>query len=97
VTVAPMPPTAPSLTELLEHPERANDLPVHIALDLLPRIAGLQAMLFLRALGNGHRATSRDRLLRVAEAARKLGHGPDWLYKHASSLPFTVREGRALR
>jgi predicted DNA-binding transcriptional regulator AlpA len=32
-----------------------------------------------------------DRLLTVAEAAQRLSTTPDWLYRHASKLPFTVR------
>jgi predicted DNA-binding transcriptional regulator AlpA len=38
-----------------------------------------------------------DRLLTVDEAAAILAKTPDWLYRHADRLPFTVREGRLLR
>jgi predicted DNA-binding transcriptional regulator AlpA len=34
------------------------------------------------------------RNLDVAEAARRLGMSRDWLYRHASDLPFAVRIGR---
>jgi predicted DNA-binding transcriptional regulator AlpA len=36
------------------------------------------------------------RNLDVAEAARRLGVSRDWLYRHASELPFAVRIGRRL-
>lgn len=34
------------------------------------------------------------RNLDVAEAAKRLGMSRDWLYRHASELPFAVRIGR---
>jgi len=34
------------------------------------------------------------RNLGAAEAARRLGMSRDWLYRHASELPFAVRIGR---
>ena len=34
------------------------------------------------------------RNLDVAEAARRLGMSRDWLYRHASELPFALRIGR---
>lgn len=39
-------------------------------------------------------AEPEDRLLAVAEAAKRLGVTPDWLYRHAKQLPFTVKLGR---
>jgi excisionase family DNA binding protein len=86
-----------SLADLVEHPERAHDLPPHVARDLLPRIVGLQVALLARALLNGHAATSEDRLLTVDEAAARLGQSKDWLYRHATKLPFTRRVGRQVR
>jgi predicted DNA-binding transcriptional regulator AlpA len=35
-----------------------------------------------------------SRNLDVTEAAKRLGMSRDWLYRHASELPFTVRIGR---
>ena len=35
--------------------------------------------------------SAEDRLLTVTEAAQRLSTTPDWLYRHASKLPFTVR------
>ncbi len=39
---------------------------------------------------------TEGRNLDVAEAAKRLGISRDWLYKHASRLPFAVRIGRRL-
>lgn len=36
------------------------------------------------------------RNLDIAEAARRLGMSRDWLYRHASELPFALRIGRRL-
>jgi predicted DNA-binding transcriptional regulator AlpA len=38
-----------------------------------------------------------DRLLDVEAAAAILSKTPDWLYRRAQTLPFTVREGRLVR
>jgi predicted DNA-binding transcriptional regulator AlpA len=35
--------------------------------------------------------SAEDQLLTVTEAAQRLHTSPDWLYRHASKLPFTVR------
>lgn len=86
-----------SLADLLDHPEHAHDLPPKIARDLLPRIIGLHVAVLTRALVNGHDANSEDRLLTVDEAAARLGQSKDWLYRHATKLPFTRRVGRQVR
>jgi predicted DNA-binding transcriptional regulator AlpA len=39
-------------------------------------------------------ADQEARNLDVAEAAKRLGMSRDWLYRHASELPFAVRIGR---
>src|SRR5262245_24919331 len=41
--------------------------------------------------------SSTAELLTVREAASHLKISPDWLYRHADSLPFTRRLGRSLR
>jgi excisionase family DNA binding protein len=94
----------PRLEDLLADPARVQDLPPQVAVGLLPRVIGLQTALLARALGtpaggNGAKAPEEsDRLLTVKEAAEKLGLSEDYLYRHAKSLPFTVRVGpRQLR
>jgi predicted DNA-binding transcriptional regulator AlpA len=39
-------------------------------------------------------AAGAPRLLDAKEAAKRLHTSPDWLYRHAGSLPFTVRLSR---
>jgi excisionase family DNA binding protein len=97
-----IPTPLPTLDELTAHPERAKELPPEVAADLLARMAGLQPVLLARALGHQEddQPEARgegDRLLTVAEAARKLGVSNDWLYRRAHRLAFTVRLGRQLR
>ena len=41
---------------------------------------------------SGQEARNMD----VTEAARRLGMSRDWLYRHASELPFALRIGRRL-
>lgn len=41
--------------------------------------------------------SAEDRLLTVAEAAERLSISEGELYRRASSLPFTVRQGRSVR
>lgn len=90
----------PSLDQLAADPGRVRDLPPEVARDLLPRVIGLQTALLAQALsasgGNGAEAPT-DRLLTVEEAAQKLGLSKDYLYRHAKTLPFTVRLGSRLR
>src|SRR5262249_13522273 len=40
----------------------------------------------------GHEARNLD----ITEAAKRLGISKDWLYRHASELPFALRIGRRL-
>lgn len=86
-----------SLADLVEHPERAHDLPADVARALLAQVAPLQMALLGRAFAPDGPGAGRDRLLTVKDAAAKIGQSAEWLYKHASTLPFTVRNGRALR
>jgi len=91
-----MPPVVvPSVNDLLEHPDRVDELPAEAARALLVRLMALQPLLVTRVCGGPTTAT--ERLLRPREAAAKLGQTLSWVYKHSASLPFTVRNGRALR
>jgi predicted DNA-binding transcriptional regulator AlpA len=42
------------------------------------------------------RESQRDKALDVTEAAERLGMSESWLYREASRLPFTIRNGRKL-
>jgi hypothetical protein len=92
--------TVPTLVELLVDPERVSDLPPAAAAQLLVRLTALQTALAVRALNSGADARQPamgDRLLDVRAAATRLARSTDWLYRHANTLPFTVRDGRLLR
>jgi predicted DNA-binding transcriptional regulator AlpA len=63
---------------------------------LLAQVAALLGTLSaqLLTIQRGIRREPRsdeDSLLTVTEAAQRLNTSPDWLYRHASKLPFTVR------
>jgi predicted DNA-binding transcriptional regulator AlpA len=63
---------------------------------VLARVAALLGTLSAQLLttqGHTHceAQSAEDRLLTVTEAAQRLSTTPDWLYRHASKLPFTVR------
>lgn len=67
--------------------------------DLIAQVEGVKARLYARLstpVQHGPGAIG-DRLLDVKEAAEKLRRSADWLYRHASELPFVVRDGRLLR
>ena len=58
--------------------------------------ARLQSMAQMRMLQGGQAGTQPpegDRLLTVHEASTKLGMTTDYLYRHADTLPFSVRTG----
>jgi predicted DNA-binding transcriptional regulator AlpA len=69
---------------------------------LIVRLAAAQAALAARmAQHNGHAVAALsgpDELLKVGEAARRLGVSTDWLYHRAHELPFAKKLGpRQLR
>ncbi len=91
----------PKLPDLLANPQRAADLPPEAIPALRGELARLDTVLLARLLSptNGQVPIipQGDRLLVAQEAAAKLGSSADYLYRHASTLPFTVRVGRRLR
>ena len=67
--------------------------------DALGRLERLRAILDSTRLQYAlqpSRDAQQDRLLRVSEAADKLGCSASWLYREAARLPFTIRNGRKL-
>ncbi len=72
---------------------------------VLARLAALQSALTARLIldpGNGNHAQTvpkeSEELLTAEQAAALLSVSPDWMYRHAASLPFTKRLSRkALR
>ena len=91
--------TSPPLTmaDLVAQPSRVAELSAEQARGLLVAIASLQPLLLARALASGGTSGAGDRLLKIDEAATRLGQSPDWVYRRAPRLPFTVRQGRELR
>ena len=91
----------PKLADLLNDLARASDIPREAVPALRGELARLDTLLLARLLSgdNGQPATGPDgdRLLSAKEGAAKLGTSKDYLYRHATKLPFTVRVGRQLR
>jgi predicted DNA-binding transcriptional regulator AlpA len=89
----------PDVAVLLAEPMRALALEPEAAAALLGPVAALHALLAAR-VGQGATLTApaaSDRLLDAGAAAVKLGCAKDWVYRHARTLPFTVRLGGHLR
>jgi predicted DNA-binding transcriptional regulator AlpA len=91
-----------SLDELVGDPGRAAALSPESAVALLASCAVAQSALIGRLLSpaTAHAAPDdppEDRLLDVHEAAQRLGTSTDYLYRHSSKLPFTIRVGSRLR
>ena len=86
----------PTLAELFCDPVLISALPRDAIAELRGQIAKLDTLLLSRLLGADTSQTEPDgdRLLTVAKAAQKLGATEDWLYRHASTLPFAVRVGK---
>jgi predicted DNA-binding transcriptional regulator AlpA len=93
----------PRLEELVADPEQVRVLDAHTT-----RVLRTQAIAALNVLNaheldaarvevEPHMRPSGDRLLKVDQAAAKLGMTPDWLYRHHRDFPFIVRHGRPLR
>jgi excisionase family DNA binding protein len=85
-----------SLADLADRPERIAEVTPELARVMLAQIVTLQAPLLARALGTGA-GREPDELLTVDMAAQRLGLSEAWLYRHASTLPFTVHVGRQVR
>jgi hypothetical protein len=85
------------LADVLADRQRLGELDPEQARRLLIEISTIQPLLIARALAVGGATGAGDRLLKIDEAANRLGQSPDWLYRHAGRLPFTVRQGRGLR
>jgi hypothetical protein len=99
-------PPAASLDTIAADPVTATTLPAETVTALLTQLTIVQSALMARLLAVAGTSSAptldtadSDRLLTAHEAAVKLSVSKDWLYRHASTLPFTVRptRGRTLR
>ena len=91
----------PTLSELLDSPERVSLLPAEAIAALRGELAKLDTLLLARRLSGGNiqaeTGPEGDRLLNAKEASAKLSLSEDHLYRHSTQFPFTVRMGRRLR
>src|SRR3990172_181232 len=89
--------TVPKLTDLMADPGKVSLLPAEAIASLRGELARLDSLLLVRLLQHSNGSggpEAGDRLLSTQEAAAKLGTSTDYLYRHSSKLPFTVRLGR---
>jgi hypothetical protein len=88
----------PTLDAIAEHPELARTLPPAARAAVLTRCAGVLSALAVTDILAPIMSppASADRLVDVAEAARRLAVSKDYVYRHAGEWPFTVRRGRKL-
>ncbi len=89
--------TAADLARCLQDPARAKEIPPEQVPALLAQLAALQSALVARWMVVNGQVPGEDHLLSVEDAARMLAVSPDWLYRRAKTLPFTVRLGGRLR
>jgi predicted DNA-binding transcriptional regulator AlpA len=89
----------PTLDALVADPGLVQALPGPVVQHILIQVTSLLPLLVAKshAVTTTEKAHQEDRLLSIEEATSILGKTKDWLYRHANSLPFTVREGRLLR
>jgi len=76
--------------------QAARELPAEELPGLIGRLEAAKATAWARLTVPASKAEQHDELLNVTEAARRLGIGKDYLYRHASDYSFTRREGRKL-
>src|SRR5437773_2475086 len=85
------------LSELFGDPARVAGIPISHIPALITRLSSLQTAIAARLIVGEERILPEDNLLRIDEAAKRLGVSPDWLYRRTSKLPFVVRLGRHVR
>lgn len=79
------------LSAILADPRRIHELAPEDVAPLLVQLTSIQSLLSAHLL----MAQRKERmLLSVAQAAKRLGVTTDWLYRHASELPFCRRLSR---
>lgn len=80
--------------------QAALDQARSIAANELPRLLGdleeIRATALARLSAPSSPAEQPDELIDVAEAARRLGVSPEYLYRNHNRLPFTRHAGRKL-
>ena len=95
----------PQMADLLSDPGKVAIVPLEAVPALRAELAKLDTLLLMRlSFPQDHRdadcidcPADGERLLTVGQAAERLHTSTDYVYRHASRLPFTVRLGRQLR
>ena len=85
----------PTLDDLATAPGRAVVLPADARATLLAKALAVVGALAAPALP-GPSPPREDQILDVLEVARRMNVSQDYVYRHASEWPFTVRRGREL-
>lgn len=86
--------------DLIEDPSRAAQLPARDVHGLLARLTSVQATLVAHLQSIEPDPTPScvdDRLLTAEEVAERTHMSRDYIYRHARTLPFARRIGRAIR
>jgi len=84
----------------LPDPKELQDIKDEEIPQLLAHLNSLQGILTSRLLKNGtpeQKSPEKDRLLKIGEAAERLGCTKDWIYRRTDRLPFVVRLGNQVR
>lgn len=88
----------PSLDELAKQPERAAQVPAHVAVVFLAQIASLQPLLLHRALLGTQHGPNPDHLLTVPQVAARLKVSEYRAYELCrQGLLKSVRLGKSVR
>jgi hypothetical protein len=94
--VTPIRPAAvPSLDQLARDPGQAASLPAAVRGSLLAQALAVVGALAAPVLTQSP-APCENRILGVPEVAHRMNVSRDYVYRHASEWPFTVRRGRKL-
>src|SRR5262245_46816353 len=79
----------PTLSELIEDPARASELPPDVAKALLVKVAGLEVVLLTSAVAapSQPNANGGDRFLDPREVGAIIGKSKSWVEKNTEELP----------
>lgn len=88
-------------SDQLVNKESLDNIPADRIPAALVQLAAAQAQLAARLLAPNNDTNQQEfssgKLLKVVEAAHRMGCSKDWLYRNSKALSFTVRVGRSLK
>ena len=85
------------LAWLIADPSKVDVVPPEEIPDIMAALEGVRARLLSRLVATSlpqaepEPSETKDKLLKVEEAAKVLSVKPKWIYEHADALPFTRR------